>query len=380
MKHFRDRLDPKYTKICIYAMVTALATFVLGIAIYNSAGIISHIGALMSSILKPLIYGGILCYLLSPVVGRIEELIGRAGVSKKLSRTLGVILSLLAVIAAILLILGFISAIVYRNVKDISIGHLIEQIRNMLESIQLDISKLTETLTDKITELGIPIGKIGGTITTVFSSVKDSVTTALFAVIFSVYFLLDGKNIAGYWKRALRIIAGKKTNDRLKVLADDADRVFSGYMRGQFIDALIVGVLSSVVLTIAGIPYGAVVGLLMGIGNLIPYVGVLIGYLSLVLVCLLDGSINKLIIGAICLVVIMFIDSQLINPRLLSSNVQVHPLLVVAALIGGGALSGFVGMLIAVPAAAFIKIQFDRYLERKSKAAREEKDGGESGT
>ena len=371
MKRLRDRLDPKYAKICLYAMATALLTFILGLAIYNSAGVIAHVRDLLSSILKPLIYGGILCYLVSPLASRLEGLIGRTGAKKKLARTLAVFLSLLALIAAVLLILGFISVIVYRNVREISISGLIEQAENYIESIQLDISKLYDTLTDKITELGLPIGKIGGTITSVFTGVKDSVTTVLFAVIFSIYFLLDGKNIAGYWKRAFRIIAGKKNSDRMKVLAGDADRVFSGYIRGQFLDALIVGVTASVVLTIVGVPYGAVVGLLIGVGNLIPYVGVLVGYLALILVCLLDGNINKLIIGAVCIVVIMLIDSNLIEPRLLSSNVEIHPLLVIAALIGGGAISGFAGMLVAVPAAAFLKIQFDRYLERKSKAARE---------
>ena len=60
--------------------------------------------------------------------------------------------------------------------------------------------------------------------------------------------------------------------------------------------------------------------------------------------------------------VIMIIDGNVINPRLLSSNIKVHPLLVVAALIGGSALGGFVGMLVAVPVAALIKLEFDKFL------------------
>ena len=59
------------------------------------------------------------------------------------------------------------------------------------------------------------------------------------------------------------------------------------------------------------------------------------------------------------------VDGNIINPRLLSDNVEVHPLLVVAALLAGGAIGGFVGMLVAVPVAALLKLQFDRYLERK---------------
>jgi predicted PurR-regulated permease PerM len=71
-----------------------------------------------------------------------------------------------------------------------------------------------------------------------------------------------------------------------------------------------------------------------------------------------------MIIGIVIFALVMFIDGNIINPKLLSDNVEVHPLLVVAALIGGGALGGVAGMLIAVPTAALIKLQFDRYLQR----------------
>jgi len=68
----------------------------------------------------------------------------------------------------------------------------------------------------------------------------------------------------------------------------------------------------------------------------------------------------------------MFVDGNIINPRLLSDNIEVHPLLVVAALLAGGAIGGIVGMLIAVPSAAFIKLQFDKFIESKEKQAAEE--------
>lgn len=68
----------------------------------------------------------------------------------------------------------------------------------------------------------------------------------------------------------------------------------------------------------------------------------------------------------------MFIDANIINPRLLSENVKVHPLMVVAALIGGGAIGGLFGMIIAVPVAAFLKVQLDRYVGKKAGKCGEE--------
>ena len=63
----------------------------------------------------------------------------------------------------------------------------------------------------------------------------------------------------------------------------------------------------------------------------------------------------------------MLVDGNLINPRLLSNNIKIHPLLVVAALIGGGALGGIVGMIVAVPVAALLKVQLDHYLDKKER-------------
>ena len=116
---------------------------------------------------------------------------------------------------------------------------------------------------------------------------------------------------------------------------------------------------------IADIPEALLIALLVGIGNLIPYVGPIVGYLAVILVCLPTGAYHQLIIGVIGLFVIMIIDGNIINPKLLSNNIKIHPLLVVAALIGGGAVGGFVGMLVAVPVAALLKLYFDRFLNEK---------------
>ena len=107
-----------------------------------------------------------------------------------------------------------------------------------------------------------------------------------------------------------------------------------------------------------------IIGICIGFGNLIPYFGPILGYAAVVIVCLPSGNITKMLIGLAIIAIIMFVDGNIINPRLLSENVDVHPLLVVAALLGGGVLGGIAGMLIAVPTAALLKLQFDRYLKK----------------
>jgi predicted PurR-regulated permease PerM len=139
--------------------------------------------------------------------------------------------------------------------------------------------------------------------------------------------------------------------------------VFSGYFRGQATDAAIVGVLAGIALSIVGVPYAPVVGLLTGLGNLIPYVGGPVGYASIVVVCFADQLWGPMIAGIIAMSVVMFVDGNIINPRVLSNSVEVHPILVIIALIAGAAVGGIAGMLVAVPVAAWLKIQLDRWMD-----------------
>ena len=364
MRKLKNLLDPKYTKICMYAGVTAALTAVALLLLWLSGGVWRRLWSLFVAVLRPIVIGGIFCYLLTPPVNGFE----RAFTKKKAhawARPLSVLLTLLLTAAGIILILLLVLVAMYRSVSAINL----DAVSALLSSAQGDILSFLESLADRVAEIGLPVERIGNLLAAIVNGIKNAATGLLFGVIFAVYFLLDGTQIGGYWKRALRLLAGEKAENRLALLREDADRVFSGYIRGQFVDALIVGVLSSVAFLIAGVPDAIVVGVLTGFGNLIPYVGPTVGYLTLAVVCIPSAAWGKLLAGAICLAVIMSIDSNLINPRLLSSKIKIHPLLVVAALIGGGVIGGFVGMIVAVPTAALLKVQFDRYLEYRERTA-----------
>jgi len=97
-----------------------------------------------------------------------------------------------------------------------------------------------------------------------------------------------------------------------------------------------------------------------------------VGFGSLIIVSLAEGSITKLLIGSAILAAVMFIDGNVINPRMLSSNVEVHPVLVIVALLAGGKVGGVVGMLVAVPVAALLKLQFEKYVEKRRKILQEQ--------
>lgn len=376
MNWFKKHLDPKYAKICLYAGVTALVTFALGMLLFNSSSAIADAWSLIQSILQPIIWGGIICYLLTPIVrwvgGRLATVIKNDQI--RLYASVGITLAV--VVLTIVAVLVLMLLVVTRSIQGVNI----ENLKSLVESFGVDVNALFQQVQDYIAQFGFDFDQLkdlveqfgikldGGTasaITGAVSTVAGFATTAVFGVIFAIYFLLDGEGVATYFKRLFFAAFGNRDHRRLVLVIEDADRAFSGYIRGQFIDALIMGSSTAIIFAILGVPYGPILGMITGLGNFIPFFGGPIGYASLIVVCLIDANIGALIAGLIALSIILFIDGNIVNPRLLAQTVEVHPLLVVAALIAGGAIGGLAGMLIAVPTAAFIKMQIDRWMEER---------------
>ena len=360
MKIFDKYYNKDYSQIAFYAVKTVLEIFVLGLVIYYLAGKTGTALSFVSGVLKPLVLGLALTYLLSPVAAKLETKVFASFKNPKTRRLAAVILTFVIVLAVLFLILGIMVVTITRSLASFNL----EDIKLLLLGLADQFSKFWSTIEKTLASMNINLGSAGDFLGSLFNGVKDGASTLLFANIFAIYFLIDD-SIATYWGGVLGAFTSPKTREKMKSFAADANRVFSGYIRGQSMDALLVGVMVSIAMLIAGIPYALVIGILTGIGNLVPYVGPVVGFGSLIIVSLADGAIAKLIIGAVILAAVMFIDGNVINPRMLSSNVEVHPVLVIVALLAGGKVGGVVGMLIAVPVAALLKLQFEKYVEKR---------------
>ena len=369
MNRLRDRFDQKYLRICLYAGVTVVLTVAAIMILSYSGPFWSTMWEMFKTVLKPVLTGTIICYMFLPFVEKIETLISKKNTKWRRPAAVAIFyVALLIIVVLVLITIGFVVKGGLEGLGTLSL----ESIENYIYSLHDQFASEFGELEAKLREIKLPIGKAGDFVTGLINAISGFFSGLVFGIIFSIYFMLDGDNIIDFWKRIYLILAGEKAMNVVTELGRDANRAFSGYIRGQFIDALLVGVLSSIALFIAGVPYAVVIGVLIGIGNMIPYVGPIVGYVAVAVICLIMGQIDKLIIGIIIVAVLMFVDGNIINPRLLSDNIDVHPLLVISALLAGGAVGGLVGMLIAVPAAAFVKLQLDKYLDAREKALLEE--------
>ena len=359
MKNLFKNLDRQYIKYASYAGITVLVTFFVGYAIYQNLPALAVFGKLFMAVLKPVLIGSVIAYLLVPLVKIVNGWFQKAFPGKKWTKTISVFLCMLAIAAAVIAFFVLISQKVITNINVDSIGALIQTYQN-------ELNQLIEQAQKYLEQLNINIPTVSNYLTGMISSIASGFSTVLFGIIFSIYFLIDADNLIGYWGNVCRKILPPKTIAWGKELFADADKCFSGYIRGQVTDAILVGVVVSIVFSIIKMPYAAVIGFITGFGNLIPYFGPTLGYIAVVLANLINGvNIQNMLIGLAVLEIIMLIDGNIINPRLLAGAIQVHPLLVIASLLAGGAIGGILGMLLAVPVGAFLKMQFEKWMAKK---------------
>lgn len=388
---FRDKLDRKYLKIVAYVVLAVGLSYalILFMGQYQSIGksLMSGINW-VAAILKPAVIGAILAYILNPLVGLTERMITRNAkalsqnpVQKRRRHTLAVLITLLFIVA---ILLASLTAIIYAVTKQVqtinadSINALVNSIVDQAKSFEhsfkewlskYNFSKNYDLNFEKnlINWISHKLNSASG-LPTLLSNITAGVSTLLFSVMFAVYFLFDAENLRKYWGRMLRTVWSQRANDKLTYVYGDVNKVFSGYFRGAAMDGFTVALLISIGLTVVGMPYGVMIGVMAGIANLIPYMGPIAGYGLTIVSGVISGEIKTMIISIVIISVVQVLDGAVINPKLLSHSIEIHPLLVLVAIIAGEKVGGFAGMIVAVPFAALLKIWFERLVERRAKS------------
>ena len=368
MHRFFKTLTRQQIELGLYALVLVVLAVVVCFVLSATIPFWNGAFGLVGSITKPLAYGFMLSYALNPVVSRISHMLrGIKPLADKGEKRRAIAVAITAVLI-VLLLLGTIAAFGVMVASGIS-NFEWPSLQDIIAGATEDITGFISSVKERLSSWGLISENTENTMLVAVGNVTDFASTALFSAMFTIYFLLDGERLFGYFHRILFNLMGEQSGTA-SILLDDADRVFSGYFRGQATDAALVAVLSGVMLTLVGVPHAPVVGLLTGLANLIPYLGGPVGYGSVIVACLSEQAWYQMALGVVVMSIVSFVDGNILNPRLLSNSVEVHPMLVAVALIAGGAVGGVAGMLVAVPTAAWLKIQLDRWMDA-NEAARE---------
>ena len=185
-------------------------------------------------------------------------------------------------------------------------------------------------------------------------------------LVVSVYILLERGEIKRFFSKLNRAIFDKKVSDLISEYSSKTNEIFFKFISSQVLDGILVGILTSIAMSIMGVKYSVLLGFLIGILNIIPYFGAIIGVGLSILITIFTGGFAKAIWLAIVVIIIQQIDANIINPRILGNSLKVSPILVIFSVTVGGAYFGVLGMFLAVPVVAIIKIILLDYIEYKN--------------
>lgn len=311
---------------------------------------------LLRSVLLPFVAGMAVAYLLDPVCDRLEKW--------KLSRTWAtIVVTICFVLICVIVLLLVIPAVVSQIVT------FVERAPDYLAAIQREISALLETARDRLDpgtqeKLQSMLRSSADKLFTWATGVLGGIVSGGVAFFNFIALVVITPVVAFYllrdWDRMVAQADNwlpRKHQDTIRRLAKEVDETLAGFLRGQGAVCLSLAVFYAIGLTVAGLDFGLVVGLIAGFLSFIPYVGSMVGLvLSLGLaLAQFDNWISIVIVAAVFFVG-QAIEGNVLTPKLVGDRIGLHPVWVMFALLAGGALFGFVGILLAVPMAAVVGV------------------------
>lgn len=348
-------------------------------ALYRFESIAAIIKKIMG-ILAPIIYGLGIAYILNPIVvfweKKIYHLLCKKSrnlkKNKKAARGLGIFISLLLAVAVLFvlfyLVIPELISTIYTLI--LSIPGQLEEFEGYLTSFMdsnSGFSSLAQTILVSLTDWfegwlkNDLFTQVTGITSGIFNFVNVLVDIIL-GFIISVYVLSSKESFASKSKMIIYAFFSTERANIILEVARKSNQIFSGFISGKLIDSLIIGLLCFVGVSILNMPYVILVSVIVGVTNVIPFFGPYIGAIpSTFLILLVDPM--KALYFVIFILVLQQVDGNIIGPKILGEFTGLSAFWVVFAILLGGGLFGFLGMLLGVPVFAVIYYIFGQVIE-----------------
>lgn len=374
--------DWKYIKICLYVVFTAALLYIVYLIIGNFDKVLGGMSNVIDNVVSafsPLIVGLIIAYLLSPLVDFINsKVVSRFSFStssdpikleKQLGRrrTVSILITFLLIFLIICVIIYAFAFLIVGDLVFTSLQNMIQDIIDYFSKYESQFKSWTAAIpnsgiedqlqsyaNDIISWLSNNFSTKG--IISFISGLSGSLINLVLGMVVSIYLLKDRDFFLRLWRKTLHLLLPMKANAVVTETLADINTVVSQFLRGQLLDALIIAVLSSIGLSLIGLDFALFIGCFAGMCNIIPYFGPIISMVPAGLVGLLTGGPNQALFAILVLIVIQQIDSNIIYPRVVGSSTGLHPLFVLVSVTVGSYCGGILGMILAVPTAAIIKV------------------------
>ena len=331
--------------------------------------VFSYFTYVLRSVLLPFVAGIVIGYLLDPWATKFEKM----GLSRTLATITVLSLVVIFIVPTLLLIFGIVQEEFLRFFD--SAPQYVARIASKIEPVfadlqeyfpQLQPAQIKEYIAENMTGGLAFVGKILNGILANSFALINLLSLLLITPIVTFYMLRD-------WKHFIKKVDGllpRRSKKSIRIQAKEIDRAMAGFIRGQLSVCVILGTYYSLVLYLVGLEMGVFVGFLSGIISFIPYVGSITGFLISILLALAQFNSWTGVVAVVAVFLTgQFIEGNFLTPKLVGDSVGLHPVWIMFALLAGGVLLGFLGLMIAIPVAAIVAILLRHAIENYKKSS-----------
>ena len=236
-----------------------------------------------------------------------------------------------------------------------------ELISNTIESRfpSIHLPDIIPTIQEKLQSKA---SSIASNMTSMAGQIINILTLSVLVPFISFFFLKDGYLI----QKSLLAMIPNRYFEMFALLFHKVMNAIALYIRGQLIDAAAVGIMTGLGLSLIGFPYAIVIGLVAGVGNIIPYLGPIIGFIPAAFIMFVTPewfNVDALIWVLAIFALVQIIESTVVYPIAVGNTVEMHPLLIILGITIGGQIAGIMGMIIVIPLIAIIKVTIEVYFK-----------------
>ncbi|MEG0919544.1 MAG: AI-2E family transporter [Anaerovoracaceae bacterium] len=366
--------DSKYIKIGIMSFSVVALSILFFFAVYRMDGLIKALGV-FTGIVTPFIYGLVMAYLLCPVYNRTYDMAihWKWPVFKERDRSV-IYSKWVATIVALACMIGIVTILLWMIIPG-----MIESIVSLAKTLPKDVSNLLYVMQSKLDDLpqvAGPLEKwantavdsfvefVQATLVPKYQAVITGVSEGIFGfakvvmnlcigVIICVFFLNSKEVFAAQTKKLIFASLSEEKAKSFLFGSTFINKTFGGFINGKLIDSLIIGIICFVVMSIFQWPYIMLISVIIGVTNIIPFFGPFIGAIPSALLIVIEDPLTC-VYFLIFILILQQVDGNIIGPKILGGTTGLPSFWVMFAILVGGGLFGFVGMILGIPIFACI--------------------------
>lgn len=354
----------KYNDLVIALVTTVILAIISYKLVNNLDGIFTETIRKFISLSMSFIYGIVIAYVLNPLVKLIER-------KCKISRGISVLITYAIFIGVVLVICIYGIPNLFKTIVQI-VGDMPNYINSaqvfvydILESYQIkefiNSTGLLVNIESYIDKLGkVMMGVLEGSISTIFNLSSQLVKFVL-GILVSIYVLIDKERLTREVKRVLYLMFKRNKTEKIIEFFKIYHKMIGTYIGIKAIDSTIIGTMAFVLLSIVKSEYSLLLAIIVGITNMIPYFGPFLGEIVGVLINIFISPVKALIVF-FTLFSLQIFDGWYLDPKLIGGKVGVRPIWIIYGVVIGGGFFGPIGMLLASPTVATIKIYYTKLL------------------